>query len=56
MSSIVLDVDLQMCGRIRGHKFSGIESIDEFPHLKAWFEKIEARPAVEAGFAVPKTQ
>lgn len=45
-----------MRGRIRGHNFAGIESLDEFPRLKAWFDRIEARPAVQAGFTVPKIQ
>ena len=45
-----------MYGRIRGHKFAGIENLDEFPRLKAWFDRIEARPAVQAGLAIPKTQ
>lgn len=45
-----------MCYRIRGHKFAGIENLDEFPRLKAWFDRIEARPAVQAGLLVPKTQ
>ncbi|MDX1648443.1 MAG: glutathione binding-like protein, partial [Myxococcota bacterium] len=28
------------------------QSLDEFPHVKAWFERMQARPAVERGFAV----
>jgi len=44
------------CHRIRGHKFSGLESLDEFPRLKAWFERIDARPAVQVGVTIPKTQ
>ena len=33
-------------------------SIDEFPNVKAWVERIEARPAVQAGIATatPKEQ
>ncbi len=27
-------------------------SFDEFPHVKAWFERISARPAVQRGLAV----
>ena len=45
-----------VCHRIRAHKFAGIESLDEFPRLKAWFDRIEARPAVQAGLVVPKVQ
>jgi len=44
------------CYRIRGHKFAGIEDLDEFPRLKAWFDRIEARPAVQVGLTIPKTQ
>ena len=44
------------CHRVHGHKFVGIESIDEFPRLKAWSDRIAARPAAQAGLAVPKTQ
>ena len=44
------------CHRIQGHKLVGIESIDEFPRLKAWSDRIAARPAAQAGLAVPKTQ
>jgi len=28
------------------------QNIEEFPHLKRWFETVKARPAVEKGFAV----
>jgi glutathione S-transferase len=50
------DVRSRNHDRIRGHKFAGIESLDEFPRLKAWFDRIETRPAVQAGVAVPKIQ
>jgi glutathione S-transferase len=43
-----------MCGRIRGHELTGIETPDEFPLLKAWFDRIETRPAVSVGFAILK--
>ena len=42
--------------RIRGHKISGLENLDEFPRLKVWLERIEARPAVQVGVTIPKTQ
>ncbi|EXX73124.1 hypothetical protein RhiirA5_507520 [Rhizophagus irregularis] len=38
---------------IRGHAFSGVESIDEFPNLKAWIERIDTRPATQKGLNVP---
>lgn len=28
------------------------QSLDDFPHVKAWFERMKARPAVQRGFAV----
>ena len=46
---------LSGCHRIRGHKFSGPESLDEFPRLKAWFKRIDARPAVQVRVTIPKT-
>ncbi|HUR89213.1 MAG TPA: glutathione binding-like protein [Ramlibacter sp.] len=36
---------------LRNWKNQGIE-LDELPHLKAWFERIEQRPAVQRGVAV----
>lgn len=38
---------------VRGHFFSGIESIDEFSNLKAWVKRIDARPATQKGLNVP---
>ncbi|CAB4403914.1 unnamed protein product [Rhizophagus irregularis] len=38
---------------VRGHFFSGVESIDEFPNLKAWVKRIDARPATQKGLNVP---
>jgi hypothetical protein len=32
-----------MWGRIRGHEFTGIETLDESPCLKAWLGSIKAR-------------
>jgi GST-like protein len=31
------------------------QNLDDFPHLKRWFETIAARPAVERAYAVAKT-
>jgi GSH-dependent disulfide-bond oxidoreductase len=36
---------------LRNWKNQGIE-LSEFPHVKAWFDKIAARPAVQRGVAV----
>ena len=30
------------------------QDLNTFPHLKAWFERVEARPAVQRGFALGK--
>lgn len=45
--------DINVFPWIRIHQFAGIESIDEWPNLKAWVERIEARRPVQAGVAVP---
>jgi len=37
---------------VRGHFFSGVESIDEFPNLKSWVERIDTRPATQKGLNV----
>lgn len=36
---------------VRPHKNQG-QNLDEFPHLKAWFERMDARPAVARGVRV----
>ncbi|KAJ7147516.1 glutathione S-transferase [Mycena crocata] len=38
---------------VSAHKFIGVETFDEYPGLKAWFEKVAAREGIKAGFAVP---
>jgi len=38
---------------VRIHPFAGIESVDEFPNVKAWLDRIAARPAVQKGLTVP---
>jgi GST-like protein len=30
------------------------QNLDDFPHLKRWFEAIKARPAVQRAYAVAK--
>ncbi|KAJ7179187.1 glutathione S-transferase-like protein [Mycena filopes] len=37
---------------VRRHQFAAVETLDEFPNLKAWVERLEARPGVQAGIAV----
>ncbi|HEY5818685.1 MAG TPA: glutathione binding-like protein [Mesorhizobium sp.] len=43
--------DIACIGWIRPYKNQG-QDLDDFPHLKKWFETVMARPAVERGMAV----
>ncbi|KAJ7498987.1 glutathione S-transferase [Mycena latifolia] len=45
--------DLNVIPWVRIHKYAGVDSIDEFPNVKAWLERTLERPAVQAGIAVP---
>jgi len=45
--------DINVFPWIRRHAIAGIESLDEWPKLKAWWARIDERPAVKAGVAVP---
>ncbi|KAH7922043.1 glutathione S-transferase [Leucogyrophana mollusca] len=45
--------DINVFPWVRGHTFAGIETLDEWPNFKAWFDRIEARQGVQAGVAVP---
>jgi len=38
---------------IAGHQFAGIDTLDKWPNLKRWFERVSDRPGVKAGFTVP---
>ncbi|KAJ3558453.1 hypothetical protein NM688_g918 [Phlebia brevispora] len=38
---------------VAGHGFAGIESMDEWPNVKAWLARCWERPAVQAGMQVP---
>ncbi|KAF1957885.1 glutathione S-transferase II [Byssothecium circinans] len=44
--------DISSFGWVNALRFAGVE-IDDFPNLKAWWERILARPAVVAGLSVP---
>lgn len=35
------------------HAFSGVDTLDEWPNVKAWVERISARQAVVEGNKVP---
>jgi glutathione S-transferase len=38
---------------VRIHAYSGIETLDEWPAVKAWVERIAARAPAEAGTKIP---
>jgi len=44
--------DIASFGWIHMLRFSGV-NLDDFPNLKAWWERINARPAVQKGLSVP---
>lgn len=46
--------DIISHSRIKIHKIAGIETLDEWPGVKAWLERIEARSAVAEGMAIPR--
>jgi len=46
--------DLKSFCWVKFHAYSGIDNLDEWPGVKAWFERIVARPAVEVGLNVGK--
>lgn len=39
---------------VRFHGWAGIETLDEYPHLSAWLERITLRPAVTLGLNCPE--
>ena len=43
--------DMAIMPWLRSYKRQGVE-MDEYPHVKRWFDKILARPAVQRGLAV----
>ncbi|EPT02850.1 glutathione S-transferase C-terminal-like protein [Fomitopsis schrenkii] len=45
--------DINVFPWVKIHAWAKVESLDEWPNLKAWVERITARPAVQAGIAVP---
>ncbi|KDQ62576.1 hypothetical protein JAAARDRAFT_122192 [Jaapia argillacea MUCL 33604] len=45
--------DINVFPWVRIHSFAGIESLDEWPGVKSWVERIEARPTVQEGLNVP---
>ncbi|TCT40950.1 glutathione binding-like protein [Martelella mediterranea] len=47
--------DMACVGWIKSHEAQG-QNLNDFPHLKRWFEALMARPAVQAGLAVGKDE
>lgn len=45
--------DIACWGWVAAHSWAGIETLDDFPNLNAWLERMLARPGVEAGRHVP---
>ena len=39
----------------RAYVWAKVE-VDDLPHLKAWFDRIDARPAVQKALTIPKAQ
>lgn len=44
--------DIKAFPWVRIHAFAGVESLDEWPAVKAWVERVGARPGVVAGLKV----
>lgn len=44
--------DIASFGWVNALRFSGVD-IDAFPNLKAWWERLSARPAVQRGMSIP---
>jgi GST-like protein len=47
--------DMASLGWVRQYE-SGGQDLNEFPHLKRWFETLSARPAVQKGFDVGREE
>ncbi|MCB1446748.1 MAG: glutathione S-transferase N-terminal domain-containing protein [Rhizobiaceae bacterium] len=47
--------DMASIGWINSHNAQGQE-LDDFPNLKAWFERMHARPAVQRGIAIGREE
>src|ERR1700691_3990525 len=47
--------DMAVYPWIRPHNWQG-QALEDFPHLKRWYDAIEARPAVQRGNAVMKEE
>lgn len=47
--------DIALLGWVNGARNSSVSLDEQFPHVKAWFERCAARPAVQRGLAIPST-
>ncbi|GBE79238.1 glutathione S-transferase C-terminal-like protein [Sparassis latifolia] len=45
--------DINVLAWIRFHQIAGVESLDEWPHVKGWLAKALERPGFQAGIKVP---
>ena len=45
--------DLNAYTWVAAHSFLNIQSLEEWPAMKRWFDRIAARDAVKAGYALP---
>ncbi|EGO01974.1 hypothetical protein SERLA73DRAFT_177650 [Serpula lacrymans var. lacrymans S7.3] len=45
--------DINVLPWVRIHKYAAIESLDEWPNVKAWVARALERPTFQAGIAVP---
>lgn len=45
--------DINVFPWVNVSSYAGIDSYDEWPNLKAWIERIKARPTVQSGLNVP---
>ena len=43
--------DMALIGWVNGWQRQG-QDIEEFPHLKAWIDRVKARPAVQRGMTL----
>ncbi|KAF8236391.1 glutathione S-transferase [Tricholoma matsutake] len=46
--------DIKTFPWVRIYSFAGIDSLDEWPNLKQWLERAEARPGAQAGLSLGK--
>ncbi|KAK4039228.1 hypothetical protein C8A01DRAFT_16762 [Parachaetomium inaequale] len=45
--------DISLVGWANASLYGGIDLAGQFPHVKAWLDRVLARPAVQKGFLVP---